>query len=236
MRQVPHFLLIGNGRVARHFQHYFHLLKLSFTTWHRGESLLALANKAKQASHILLLVSDAAIDTVIQHHLSETSAILIHFSGSLVSEKAYGAHPLLGFNQHLYSLEDYLTIPFVIDDDAPAFDDLLPGLPNPHVRLKKSLKAKYHALCVSAGNFSCLLWQKLFTSFENELGLPHHIAHAYLKQNTQNLLTHFQTALTGPLVRGDTITINTNLAAFAGDPFQAVYASFVSCYQQCKEK
>ena len=145
MRQVPHYLLIGNGRVARHFRHYFSLLKLPFSTWNRSESLLRLHEKLSVCSHILLLISDSVIDEFIIQHLKKTEAMLIHFSGSLVSSHAFGAHPLMTFSENLYDLECYHEFSFVLDHDAPPFETLLPGLSNRYVRLDKSLKAKYHA-------------------------------------------------------------------------------------------
>ena len=232
MRQVPRYLLIGNGRVSHHFQRYFSLLGLSFAVWQRSDSLLKLEELLTACTHILILIPDQTIENFIATTLIETKALRIHFSGSVVSEQAYGAHPLMTFNHEPYTLEQYHSIPFVIDHDAPPFDDLLPGLPNKHVRLHRSLKAKYHALCVLSGNFSCLLWQKLFISFEQELGLDASIAHAYLTQQTQNLLMNSQTALTGPLVRGDMETVQRNLQALHADPFQSVYQSFVACYLQ----
>jgi predicted short-subunit dehydrogenase-like oxidoreductase (DUF2520 family) len=231
MRQVPRYLLIGNGRVARHMQHYFSLLALPFTAWQRSQSQAQLQQHLSDATHILLLINDPQIEEFITTHLSNTNALIIHFSGSLVSAKAHGAHPLMTFNQDLYSLEQYQRIPFVIDHDAPVFEKLLPALSNTHVRLDKSLKAKYHALCVLSGNFSCLLWQKLLTSLEEEFNIPSEMAHLYLQQQTQNLITNPKTALTGPLVRGDALTIEKNIRALEGDPFQQVYESVVRCYE-----
>lgn len=235
MRQVPQYLLIGGGRLAQHFRYYFSELKLPFTTWQRQEPLAQLQQKLAVATHVLLLISDSAIEDFILQHLKKSSAILLHCSGSLVTEHAYGAHPLMCFSHHLYDLTKYQTIHFVIDADAPEFRTLLPGVPNPHVRLDKALKAKYHALCVLSGNFTCLLWKKFFDSLQQELNLPPQIAHAYLLQNTQNILQDANTALTGPLVRNDSKTIEDNLAALSGDPFQDVYKSFVACYQKSQE-
>jgi len=236
MRQVPHYLIIGNGRVARHFQHYFSLLQLSYTNWHRQQPITKLEDAIKSASHILLLISDHSIDNFITRYLNHTESRLIHFSGSLTTTLAYGTHPLMTFGENLYALEQYQTIPFVIDDDAPDFVELFPQLPNQSVRLVKALKAKYHALCVLSGNFSCMLWQKLFNSLQEEFNLSAEIAYPYLLQQTQNILNNPKTALTGPLVRNDVKTIAKNLAALDADPFQQVYQSFVECYLKLHEE
>lgn len=231
MRQVPHYLLIGNGRVARHFQCYFSALQLSYSTWHRGESLTLLQSELETATHCIFLISDKAINDFITQHALTFKGVRIHCSGSLVTDLAYGVHPLYAFNAEHYTLEQYRAIPFILDDDAPSFENVLPNLPNAHARIAKSDKAKYHALSVMAGNFSCLLWQKLFSTFQHELKLSPDIAHAYLRQNTENLVKQYETALTGPLTRNDQETLQKNMLALNADPFQSVYQSFVTCYQ-----
>src|SRR3990167_2913497 len=230
MRQVPHYLLIGNGRVTHHFQHYFSLLNLSFEIWHRQESFTQLNHCLNRASHVLLLINDSAIDDFYIKHIHSKDKIYLHFSGSLVSRHVYGAHPLMTFSAKLYSLELYQSIPFIIVHDAPDFENLLPGLPNQHVRLATSLKAKYHALCVLSGNFSCMLLKRLFDGFVNEFNISHSLAHPYLLQQMQNIMDDAPSAMTGPLVRGDLQTIKTNLQALQADPFQVVYQSFITCF------
>lgn len=231
MRQVPAYLIIGNGRVARHLARYFSLLKIKkFACWDRSQPVSRLHELAAGATHILVSISDDAIEPFIREHLFHYGAKKIHFSGSLVTRLAHGAHPLMTFGPKLYDLDKYLSIPFVVDAKAPPFGELLPGLKNPHVRLRPEQKAKYHALCVMAGNFSCLLWQKLFESLHDEFRIPPHTADMYLRQQTENLLGDFARALTGPLARGDQETIRRNLKALDGDPFQAVYQAFVKAY------
>src|SRR5438128_847575 len=122
MRQVPQYLLIGNGRTAHHFRHYFSLLQISFQTWHRNEPLQNLQKKVSQATHILILINDQAIEPFIKKHLQKSEALLIHFSGSLITQLGYGAHPLFCFNNQLYSLSQYQKIPFIVDADAPPFE------------------------------------------------------------------------------------------------------------------
>lgn len=229
---TPHYLLIGNGRLAKHLRHYFSLLDLPFQTWCRQQSAASLSEALKTCTHALVLIRDDAIVPFIQAHLQETQAVLVHCSGSLVTSLAIGAHPLMSFSHDLYTLEQYQVVPFVMDDDAPDFSTVLPGLSNSHARLSKSNKTKYHALSVMSGNFTCLLWQKFFDTLEREFGLPANIARPYLQQQMQNLLTHPQTALTGPLTRGDTQTIASHLQALENDPFYGVYQSFITCYQK----
>jgi predicted short-subunit dehydrogenase-like oxidoreductase (DUF2520 family) len=236
MRQVPTYLFISNGRVSRHFQYYFQQSSISFETWDRSQSEKILQQKISHASHVLALIKDDAIESFIKTHCTNPEIHWIHFSGSLALDNGIGTHPLMSFSHNLYSLEQYQQIPFVIDHDAPAFDVLFPQLSNPHVRLNKKLKPLYHALCVLGGNFSCMLWQKLFSDFENKLQIPASIAHGYFKKQMDNLMQNYQAALTGPLVRNDVKTMQNNLNALHEDPFQQIYENFILCYQKIKEE
>lgn len=233
MRQVPNYLLIGGGRLARHLQHYFFLQKIPFESWERRQPITELNKKLQFSTHVLILISDDAIESFIQANIH--GKLVIHCSGSLITPHAIGAHPLSTFSNQLYDLATYQSIPFILDDDAPTFSELFPGLTNPNIRLKKEAKALYHALCVMSANFSCLLWQKLFSSFEQDLQIPAKYAKPLLLQQTQNLYHAPQAALTGPLARGDYKTIAKNLVALQGDPFQMVYQSFVDCYAKMME-
>lgn len=236
MGQVPRYLLIGDGKVARHFKYYFSLSNISFQSWHRGQLIESLKEKLQTATHVLLLIKDTAIENFINEHLANIKhCLLIHFSGSFCTPLAFGAHPLMTFPNHLYDLNRYQLIPFIIDHHAPAFEELLPGLSNPHVRIHTSLKPKYHALCVLSGNFSTMLWQKFFKTLEAEFNIPHVIGLPYLQQQMQNLFADHTSALSGPLVRGDLPTIEKNIAALEQDPFQEVYKSFIACHQKLNE-
>lgn len=235
MIKKTEYLIIGSGRVARHFSHYFSLLGLPYLAWDRSQPVSTLHQHLAIATHVLLLISDGSIESFAEAHLQTHQGMHVHFSGSLISEKVIGAHPLQTFNNDLYELGDYQSISFVIDEDAPIFSELLPDLSNQHVRLAKKDKEKYHALCSMSGNFSCMLWQKLFTSLENEFHIPKEIAFPYLQRQMQNLLADADTALTGPLIRGDKQTVNKHLHALENDVYKDIYASFVASYENVKE-
>lgn len=224
MRQVPGYLFIGNGRLSRHLQFYFQSLQIPFKVWTRSNAPLPL----QDVTHVLLAINDDAIVPFLLEHPELAALKKYHFSGSLSTELAWGCHPLMTFTQELYPIESYREIHFVLDQDAPEF---LPGLPNPHHRLSTDLKARYHAECVLSGNFTSMLWSHFFQVMEMQLGLPREAALPYLKQITSNL-QGLSNPLTGPLVRGDQNTINRNLQALEGDPFQGVYTSFVEAYQK----
>lgn len=218
--------IVGSGRMAAHMTRYLDLLGLPYRQWHRragGTPTDTLAG----TSPILVLVADNAIESVCQALRRLDGAVLVHFSGAVGGQYAFGAHPLCTFGPDLYDLDTYRSIPFVCATDGPPFARLLPGLPNPHYRLPPSARPLYHALAVLAGNFSTVLWMKLFETFERELHLPREAALPYLARIAANLAEHPDRALTGPISRRDRATIDANLRALEGDPFQDVYRAFV---------
>ena len=237
MRQVPvfdasPFGIVGNGRVARHFQHYFHLLGLSVCAWSRRLQAAAPPDVLASCRTVLLLLPDAAIVPFIEAWPALREKRLVHCSGSLVTPTAEAAHPLMTFGPELYDLSDYRAIPFVLDDGGSPFAELLPGLPNPTFSIPAADRPYYHALCVMAGNFSTLLWVKLFDELQRRFAIPPSAAHPYLARVTANIMADASLAFTGPLSRGDTETIASNLKALDGDPFQAVFAACVRAYEQ----
>jgi len=222
------YTIIGDGRVARHFSHYLELLGIKFFKWARKTSSEAeFSRMAENSSHIAVLISDFAIEDFVRRHPVPTDRIVVHFSGSLVSRVAYGAHPLMTFTEKLYSLEDYLGTPFILDEGEKTFEELLPGLKNPHYYIKPELRPLYHSLCVASGNFTTILWDQFFARLTERLGLPYEVALPYLDQICENLKNRAVPALTGPLARKDFATIQKNLRALEGDPLQKVYYGFL---------
>ena len=237
----PCFLFIGNGRVSRHLRRYFGALNLAFRVWTRA-SEQPLRNALPGCSHVLLAISDDAIQPFLEEHGELLEGLtLIHFSGSLSLPPLrdsqarssvppvgglWGAHPLMTFPNHLYPLAEYASIPFIVDADAPDFARLLPGVPNPCHRLDRRHKSLYHALCVLSGNFTTILWNRFFQTLEEQFGIPREAGLPYLRRIALNL-EEADNPLTGPLARRDFGTIERNLQALEGDPFQAIYSSFV---------
>lgn len=219
------FGILGDGRVATHFAHYFRLLDIPFRQWSRrapGQDLAA-------CPVILLLVSDPAIEALAARYADR---VCIHFSGSLCSPAVHGMHPLMSFGRELYSLAEYQRIPFVAEDPA-LFRRVFPTLPNPVHAIRLEDKARYHALCAMAGNFTGFLWAKLFQDFPAALGIPAEAATPYLEQVCRNIAaspTQPERFLTGPIVRNDAQTVARHLAALAGDPYRAVYEALAAIH------
>ncbi len=222
-------LLIGSGRLFRHLQFYFQKKDIHFTTWNRSQDFKLLYNLVSEASHILLAISDSALESFINQHLKDKSKTRVHFSGALNIPGAFSAHPLMSFGPDLYDIQTYEKIHFVTTG-SQALSDLLPGLKNNFTSISTENKSMYHALCVLGGNFPILLWTKMSEGLK-ELGLPEEAARIFLEKILENFNRQGHSALTGPLARKDLTTIQANLDALKNDPFQKVYKAFVEAYQ-----
>jgi predicted short-subunit dehydrogenase-like oxidoreductase (DUF2520 family) len=233
MRQVPVYAVIGDGKVARQFTQFLEFKKISFAKWQRNSTWKHLVGTVGPASHVLLLISDSAIDDFVDSHQNILKdKILVHCSGSLLSKKAFSAHPLQSFCFGNFNAERFEKIPFIIEESGPSFSDLLPAFSNPHFAIKRENKPYYHSLCVMANNFTTVLWQKLFHEFEGRLQIPPSVAFPILEQTLANLKSDFRNALTGPLAREDFSTLEKNMRSLEGDPFQAVFREFVNMHRR----
>jgi len=231
MGQVPKIYgIVGSGRVARHFSHYFQLKKIPFKTWSRKQNSSGeFASFVASCRVVLLLISDNVIEPFIRSQAEFLKdRKLVHFSGSLTTDLAQGFHPLMTFNdQGFYDLKTYEQISFISEKEGPhTFQQVFPELRNRSFMIPQAKKAYYHALCVMANNFTTVLWQKLLLDFESKLLVPRTAAFPLLEQTALNLKQNAETALTGPLARGDWKTVEKNLESLKGDSFYEIYESF----------
>ncbi len=227
MGQVPSakpWLLIGSGRLATHLTSYLRQLDIPCRQWSRahgwhGQALAegtTLEDALPRCERVLLAISDDALAPFVAHHRhgAQPQPTWIHFSGSRSVDGAWGAHPLCTFGPESYAPEIYPTIPFLLEEAGPSLAELLPGLPNPSASIPAGDKPLYHALCVVAGNFTTLLWQRFFQQLEGRWGLDPALAAPYLRRTLANLeAADRQAALTGPITRGDGETVAANLTA-----------------------
>jgi hypothetical protein len=241
MGQVPRaktWLLVGDGHLASHLSFYLGQLDVPCVRWSRRGPPAEPASGWVQdldsglsgSDRVLLALRDDALAHFVARHGGRDSKRWIHFSGSRRVPGARRAHPLCTFGPGLYDPGFYPTIPFVLDRGEGTLEDLLPGLPNPSVEIPAADVPLYHALCVSAGNFTTILWQRFFAELSERWGIRRELALPYLERTVRNLADgDGRDVLTGPLARGDAGTILENQAALeaAGlDGLSAVYASF----------
>jgi len=244
---MKNYAIVGGGRLARHFSEYFRQLEIPHTRWtrdHRSRFNTApfntfsdsdaeqrLKKAVGKADYVLLLVPDSAITAVLKQYPFLHEKQLIHCSGSMSIPGVAGAHPLMTFADHLYELDTYQNVPFILEKGS-SFTQLFPALPNPHFVINVEDKSRYHAMCVMAGNFSQLLWKAISDRFEQQFDLPVEALQPYLKQVAENFIQNPELALTGPLTRNDQQTLDRNLDSLGDDSLQDLYAAFVHFYQQ----
>ncbi len=220
------YLLIGGGRLARHFGHYFDLLGISHMGWSREDGPEALADLAGAARTVLLLVPDDAIASFVEEHDARLgSSPRVHCSGSRMIDGVTGCHPLGSFGEALFPEQLYRSLHFVIEPGPMGFDELFPDLPNPHTEVLDEDRVRYHGAAVLSGNFTAILWRRAAEIFE-EVGLPRSAWGPYLETVALNIRADVGTAVTGPVVRGDTGTIEAHLAELGDDPWAGVYRAF----------
>ena len=235
------YAIVGGGRLARHFSEYFRLLEIPHNCWTRDRwsrfntfdlpgAEQRLKETVSDADRVLLLVADNAITALLKQYPFLHEKYLVHCSGSLSIPGVTGAHPLMTFTDRLYDLDTYQGIPFILEP-GPDFTRLFPGLPNPHFVINVEDRARYHAMCVMAGNFSQLMWKGISDRFEQQIDLPATAMWPYLQQVTENFIQSPESALTGPLTRNDSQTIDRNLNSLNGDPLKDLYTAFVNFHQ-----
>ncbi len=225
-------LIIGRGKLAKHLLHYFNLKHIP--TDHLPDArALTSATRIEQnhprATCVWLAISDQALAPV--RKVIDTRLPVIHSSATTPVSNALTMHPLMTFGPELYPLATYEKMSFtLIAEEARDFERFtnvfFSVLPHPHQMIAQEKRAFYHALCVMTSNFPQILWQAISEYSDGFKPL--------LAQSSQNFLDLGSAALTGPLVRGDSTTIEKNLAALSDTPFFDLYRSFVNFYSQQK--
>lgn len=219
--------IVGDGRMATHFSAYLKMSGVPFKQWSRRADRQKDPELYLRGSRaVFLLIRDDAIKIFIDNHPRLKEMNPIHFSGSLYLEDIPSIHPLMTFTKDLYTLEKYRTIPFVHETGRVSLNEVLPELPNRSLAMDYRKKSLYHSLCVMSGNFTTMLWQKVFRDFDEKLKLDSQILIPYLEQTVENLKTDWANAFTGPLARKERSTIKRNMDALKGDMYREVYRSF----------
>lgn len=227
---APNYLVIGSGRMAHHISNYLRLIKNqnpsilgTIHEWDRHQDPQALSMKAQSAHFILLAISDSQIETFYKKNLEGLDAVVVHFSGALSIPGIVSTHPLMTFGVELYELETYQKIHFCVQG-VDSLKDVFPAFNNPFTVLFSAQKSLYHALCVLTGNIPMHIWEMVYTEFE-KLNIPPEAIDNYIQQVTKNYLKHHSDALTGPMKRKDTLTVEKNIQSLEGKPIQKIYQS-----------
>lgn len=222
--QKEKVLLIGSGRLCFHMQFYFKSLGISVLTWDRSQDPHLLNSKIQEATHVLLGISDGAIEAFYNQHLAGLDKIVVHFSGALNINDVISAHPLMTFTNELYAESFYPKIHFVLTG-CNSLPQAIPGIPNSFSILDADKKALYHAHCVAGGNFISILAAEFMDAIK-ELNIPEQAGRTFLEASLKNALNQHWDAITGPLVRNDINTISKNIAALKNHRLQNIYQAF----------
>src|SRR5688572_2145527 len=107
---LPTYGFVGDGRLSRHWRHYFTSLGIPWKLWSRrlarpnGTPGIAAPEALADCPIILLAVSDDAIAPVMATLRAEGLADrrFVHFCGGRSFRGAFGAHPLMSFSTALY--------------------------------------------------------------------------------------------------------------------------------------
>ena len=227
----PVYGIIGKGRVGSHFSYYFSLMGIPHKVWCR-KSEENLSYVFSSCDIILLAVNDDSIIPLINNNpILTTKKICIHFSSTINSKNTFSFHPLMSFGKKLYELSLYKSICFVTKEKSFSFKNFFPKLPNKSIRMDKSETPYYHALCVIANNFTTLIWQKFFNEMK-KYNISKESIMPFFSQTFENIKSHLNDSLTGPLSRKDHQTIALNIEALRAknDSFLKIYESFVSTH------
>lgn len=216
--RVP--LIVGDGRLARHWKHYLKLNHLSFLQWNRSDSVsfsTFARLHAEQISCVYVLISDSVIEPFyLQHRDVLPSGIAwFHASGASVLNGMIDAHPLMTFSLNLYEdLKVYQSLSFVTTYDIQDLEPLLGNLKNKVIQISPKQKPLYHALCVLGAAGTGALWAMLEDEWR-KLGIEPASWHVYQDQVFSNLLREGKRGITGPWVRGDKDTTLKNQNALS---------------------
>lgn len=216
--------IAGDGRASRHLQAYFRLLKIPYKLWRRSSGLPPEAVLGG-CSSVFILIKDGAIASFISANPFLKGKTLIHFSGSLGIRGAFAMHPFMPLCARPLSLAEYRRIPFALDPGV-ALKKLVPEFSNPAFTIKKGEKKLYHALCALGANLPVLLWQKALRDLNGKFGVPRAQVQRYFQASLDNFREDPARALSGPISRGDALTLASDIKALGDDNFAGVYAAF----------
>ena len=117
MGQVPqkNGLMIGDGKMARHWRHYLETQGLPLASWARSKAQPSpkgeLSAYFSNFSTLFLGITDDSLEEFYETYLTTFTGTIFHFSGSYSHKRMIGLHPLMTFGENLYTAEFYEQIP-----------------------------------------------------------------------------------------------------------------------------
>jgi predicted short-subunit dehydrogenase-like oxidoreductase (DUF2520 family) len=214
--------------------------------WIGGGHYYATLQDLPHADITLITTPDDYIEQICQI-LSESphirpGDIILHCSGALsshalISAKKRGCfvasiHPMRSFANLIQSAQEYPGTYCAIEGDIEALrvlEPLFKGIGSVIYRIESSKKIVYHAGAVFASNYLVTLTKQSIDCFVSA-GMEHefakHLALTAMRDVFENIQNNsLETALTGPIKRGDINTIQKhidNLPEAGRDIYQAL--------------
>lgn len=232
-------LLIGNGRLAKHIAHYLHQKNIPYFHHQNARKFDAhFDNCLRESTCVWLLVSDQAIAQVYSNIADRSKGFIFscfHSSAALSHPHAVTIHPLQTFGPEFYSLAVYEATVFTLIQEEQIHsvqqrDALLSAFGNPVQIICETERTLYHAYCSMIANFPQILWSAVFSEMRKTSHFDSSAFKPLLIQAVSNFISYGDTALTGPLVRGDEASVQKHLVALSTGPLALIYQNFVALY------
>lgn len=197
----------------------------------------------KESDAIFITVPDGAITAVYQQvrQYQIPNKYICHCSGALSAADAFPAigetgahgfsiHPLFPISSKYEAYRELSGAFFCLEGEAaylPVFQSLLEGLGCRTQIIPAGAKVRYHAACAMASNLVCALVQQSVDLLVS-CGFPPELAADALapliRSNVAHLLeSGLPDALTGPVERCDTATVEKHLASMPDPGLRELY-------------
>ncbi len=203
-----------------------------------GVSVGVLPSSLERARVVIVAVRDAQLDDALRELLAaelSPGTVVLHASGSAepgmlvtVREAGHPAgtfHPLVPLADPARAVEALAGAYIGIDGDEEAravARSLAERLGAHVVEIPAGEKAPYHAAAVIASNFPVVLLgiaERILLEAGIPAGSAAGAARSLLRQAVSNIeIGDAARVLTGPIVRGDAVTVRKHLLALASDP------------------
>lgn len=209
------------------------LLAAEFT---QSKSFCSLGELVNDSDIIFVTTQDSVIAQVWGQlkYTDICNKIICHCSGLLSSDVfagrgafsccGYSVHPLLAVNDKFSSYKELENAPFIIEGDAQKKTEiysLFNKCGNKVLTVSPENKPRYHAAAVIAGNLTIGLAQVAAEEL-NRCGISDkeavEILVPFMLSNIMHIGTKgFEKSLTGPVERGDLMTVKEHLSVLSDD-------------------
>jgi 2-dehydropantoate 2-reductase len=218
-------ILVGSGRLAKHLLFYTQSLRLKVRAVSGREWIHTDNTWMQPNDRVLLALPDQVLAEAVAH--VPPNMTVVHFSGASIVEGAFAAHPLMTFGPELMSLEAYRQISFCLDEGTD-LAHLIPGLPNPWFTLPREKRVLYHAICALIGNSAHHLFAHARDVWIDDLQLDPKLLKPYLHRMVEAAMDSGLESWTGPVARGDALTVERHLANLSAHPqLLGAYQDFI---------